>query len=114
MVKNCTGDYVIWLDDDNTIHEDYLQFANNIIDNNYGLLVFKINHNIVGVIPKDDHIVLGEIDTLNVMVKTDIAKSIKWLMQYDADYYFIKDCEKYCLTNTIQIKYIDKIIGNHI
>ena len=113
MVKMCTGDYTIWLDDDNIIYPDYLEYANNTIDKDYGMLIFKIKHNYVGVIPKDIGVVLGEIDTLNVMIKTDIAKSFKWLMQYDADYYFIKECERYCLQTGIPIRYLDKIIGNH-
>ena len=113
MVKMCTGDYTIWLDDDNIIYPDYLEYANNTIDKDYGMLIFKIKHNYVGVIPKDVHMVIGEIDTLNVMIKTDIAKSFKWLMQYDADYYFIKECERYCLQTGIPIRYLDKIIGNH-
>lgn len=113
MIKFCKGDYTIWLDDDNIIYPDYLEYANNIIDRDYGMLIFKINHNYVGLIPKDIGVVLGEIDTLNVMIKTDIAKSFKWLMQYDADYYFIKECERYCLQTGIPIRYLDKIIGNH-
>ena len=113
MISFCKGDYTIFLDDDNIIYSDYLEYANNITDRDYGMLIFKIKHNYVGVIPKDIGVVLGEIDTLNIMVKTDIAKSFKWLMQYDADYYFIKECERYCLKTGTPIRYLDKVIGNH-
>lgn len=113
MIEKCTGDYVMWLDDDNFIFNDYFSFVNSKFEDDYGLLVFRVNHNLAGIIPKSDSIKLADIDTLNVMVKTSIAKKIKWQLLYDADFYFIHDVENYCIENDLKIKFFDKIIGMH-
>lgn len=114
MISKCTGDYVFWLDDDNTIEKDYLSFSNNeIINDNYGMLVFKIEHNICGIIPRNNSIIGGNIDTLNVMVKKSIAQKTVWGLSYDADYFAIKDMEKNCLENNLTIAYFEKLIGVH-
>ena len=113
MMNHCSGDYIFWLNDDNTIVDDYLSFANKNINEKDGLIVFKINHNQVGIILKRNHLNLGDVDVLNVMVITDIAIKNKWQMMYEADFYYIKDVERYCRKNNIPIRYFDKIIGNH-
>ena len=114
MISKCTGDYTIWLDDDNTIEKDYLSFSNNeLINNQYGMLVYKIKHNACGIIPRYQSITGGNIDTLNVMVRTDIAKKTEWGMSYDADFFAIKDMEKNCLENNLMVVYFEKIIGIH-
>lgn len=113
MIKYCTGDYVMWLDDDNDIVSDYLEYANEISEENCGMMVFKINHNTVGTIPFKNDIICSEIDTLNVMVRTDIASKFNWKNDYEADFIFIDTVKKYCNENNIQVKYLDKIIGNH-
>jgi len=114
MILKCNGDYTIWLDDDNTIKKDYLSFSNNeIIENKYAMLICKIMHNKSGIIPKKNEINLAEIDTLNAMIKTDIAKKIIWGTLYDSDFYFIKEAEKHCLKNNLKIGFFEKIIGIH-
>ena len=114
MISKCTGDYTIWLDDDNTIEKDYLSFSNNeLINDQYGMLVYKIKHNACGIIPRYKNITGGNIDTLNVMVKTDIAKKTEWAMSYDADFFAIKNMEKNCLENNLIIVYFEKLIGVH-
>lgn len=113
MMQYCNGDYIFWLNDDNVIVNDYLSFANNNINEGDGLIVFKINHDLAGIIPKENSLNFGDIDVLNVIVKTDIAIKHKWQMIYEADFYYIKDIEKYSLENNIPIRYFDKIIGEH-
>ena len=114
MIKNCTGEYTIWLDDDNDLFFDYLSYANDMIDDDCVLAIFKINHNSAGELPKVNDIRFCEIDTLNAMVKTEVAKNIQWnVMDYGADFHFINDVKKYCIENNIQVKFFDKIIGNH-
>lgn len=114
MHSKCTGDYTIWLDDDNTIEKDYLSFSNNeLINDQYGMLVYKIKHNACGIIPRYKNITYGNIDTLNVMIRTDIAKKTEWGMSYDADFFAIKNMEKKCLENNLIIVYFEKIIGVH-
>lgn len=114
MISKCTGDYTVWLDDDNTIKKDYLSFSNNeLINDQYGMLIYKIKHNACGIIPRYKNITGGNIDTLNVMVRTDIAKKTEWGMSYDADFFAIKNMEKNCLENNLIIVYFEKIIGVH-
>jgi len=114
VISKCKSDYTIWLDDDNIIEEDYLSYAHNEIYNqNYGMLIFKINHNISGIIPKNNKVEYEDIDTLNAMVKTEIAKKITWASFYTADFYFIKKVEEYCLKNDLKIGFFEKIIGTH-
>lgn len=114
MHLKCTGDYIMWLDDDNTIEKDYLSFLNDeIINDQYGMLVCKIHHNICGIIPKNKEIVNCSIDTLNVVVKSDIAKKTEWRLSYDADFYAIKDMENKCLENKLIVVFFENIIGTH-
>lgn len=112
MIQYCTGDYVMWLDDDNTIVSDYFEYANRILKKDSGMGVFKIKHGI-GVIPFQNEIILSQIDTLNVMVRTDVASRFIWENIYTADFLFINEVKKYCLDNKIEIQYLDKMIGIH-
>jgi hypothetical protein len=116
MLKLCTGDYVFYLDDDNDVASDYLSFANRNLRNDVGMMISKVRLRHVGenvIVPYVKEIKQGFIDTLNLMVKTDVAKKYQWRMLYEADYHFIKDCETHCLQNQIPILYVNKIIGNH-
>jgi hypothetical protein len=116
MLKLCTGDYVFYLDDDNDVASDYLSFANRNLRNDVGMMISKVRLRHVGenvIVPYVKEIKQGFIDTLNLMVKTDVAKKYQWSMLYEADYHFIKDCETHCLQNQIPILYVNKIIGNH-
>jgi len=113
MIQNCTGEYVMWLDDDNTIVPDYLEYANRMIKKDCGMGVFKINHNLVGTIPYENEIIFAQIDTLNVIIRTDIASKFVWENIYEADFLFIAGVKRYCLNNNIEIQYFDKVIGIH-
>ncbi len=116
MIKHCSGDYVLYLDDDNDIVSDYLSFANRTLKNDVGMMIPKVRLRHVGenvIVPYVNEIKQGFIDTLNLMVKTELAKKYQWRMLYEADYHFIKDCETHCLQNQIPILYVNKIIGNH-
>ena len=47
------------------------------------------------------------------MVRTDLAKVVKWGLKYDSDFYFIKEIEKLCLEKKLKIVFFEKIIGTH-
>lgn len=114
MLKIASGDYAIFLDDDNTIDPDYFEIANKTMDKTEGMSIFKIRHNIAGVIPRMNEIAVNNIDSLNFMIRMDIAKKFEWIPHlYSADFEYVKECEKYCLANDIYIKYIHNIIGQH-
>lgn len=113
LIKEATGDYLIFLDDDNTILPHYLKIAKDTIDN-HGIMIFRIWHSTASIIPRENAIELGAIDSLNFVVRKDIAQRYEWnLKEYSADYSFIKACEKYCIDNGIAIGYSEQIIGRH-
>jgi len=61
------------------------------------------------VIPRNSAIRLGNIDMLCGMVKTEIAKKIKWkINKPEADYYFYLDVSK-----ITKRKFIEKVLGEH-
>lgn len=114
MIDIATGDYLIFLDDDNTIDSGYFELANALIEGTEGIAVFRIRHNSAGIIPSQDKIELNQIDSLNFMIRMDIAKQFKWILDlYSADFEYVNDCLGYCRANEIQIKYFDNIIGTH-
>lgn len=113
MMYQASGDYFLWLDDDNKIYNNCLEVINNSLDYNDGILINNIKHDEVGIIPKENVLEYYKIDTLNFVVRKDIAKKFKWPNEYWADYLFIKDCEKYCIDNNINIKYDNNLIGEH-
>ena len=118
MIHFCTGDYTLYLDDDNDIVSDYLSYANRSIQDDMGMAIFKVRMRHLGenvIFPYYPEIKKSYIDTLNCIVKTSIAKNIEWKLigEPGADYLFYKDVESHCLKNNIRIRYMNKIIGNH-
>jgi glycosyltransferase involved in cell wall biosynthesis len=113
MIQEAKGEYLIFLDDDNSILPHYLKAAKDSIDN-HGIMIFRIWHNTASIIPRENEIELGAIDSLNFVVRKDIAQKFAWnVMEYSADYSFIKSCEQYCIENGIKIGYSNNIIGRH-
>ena len=113
LMQEATGDYLIFLDDDNSILPYYLQCAKDSIGG-YGIMIFRIWHSTASIIPRENTIKLGAIDSLNFVVRKDIAQRFPWnLNEYSADYSFIKSCEAYCIENEIAIGYSEQIIGRH-
>jgi glycosyltransferase involved in cell wall biosynthesis len=111
-----TGDYILWVDDDNVIYSNYLEIASKKLkeNNNVGILIHKILHDEVGEIPKEHRIKYYDIDTLNFIVKTVLAMDVKWdEWVYWADFNFIKKCEDICTFVGLNIVYGDEIIGEH-
>ena len=113
LIQEAKGEYLIFLDDDNCILPHYLKLAKDSIDGD-GIYIFAIEHSLIGMIPKSNQIKLNEIDSLNFVVRKDIAQKFAWnVMEYSADYSFIKSCEQYCIENGIKIGYSNNIIGEH-
>ena len=111
LIQEAKGEYLIFLDDDNSILPHYLKAAKDSIDN-HGIMIFRIWHNTASIIPRENEIELGAIDSLNFVVRKDIAQKFAWnVMEYSADYSFIKSCEQYCIENGIKIGYSNNIIG---
>lgn len=114
IIDRVTGDYVLWIDDDNIIYKNYLEMAKNNIQKNTGIVIHKIIHEL-GVLPKKKDIIFADIDTLNFIVKTEIAQKVKWKEDlYEADYYFIKECQEICIKENLKVVYSDKLIGEHV
>jgi FkbM family methyltransferase len=94
-------DLVCFIDDDNTISQDFLlKLAQPFLDNpNLVMSACQIDHNLVGVIPQNDEIEFGQIDSLNVMVRSEVAKKHAnlWLQKgptVNHDFLFIEACSK--------------------
>lgn len=110
-----SGDYIIYLDDDNIIYPNFLEILSKNITDKTGMVIHKTYNCLVnGIIPKERKISHGDIDSLSVCVKNDIAKSIKWEKIYEHDYIFIKGCESIINYIGLEIKYIDDLIGEHL
>jgi len=75
LIQEATGDYLIFLDDDNTILPHYLNIAKDTIDN-HGIMIFRIWHSTASIIPRENSIKLGAIDSLNFVVKKILHKDL--------------------------------------
>lgn len=111
-------DYIVFLDDDNIIFPDYLEKMIHGVGS-YDIGICKILH--MGPLPprlcpppivlEGNPPVLQNIDTLQVIVKSDVMKREGWEVDkgYLADGYTI---EKICKNNSFT--YINHILGVHM
>jgi hypothetical protein len=110
------GDLVVFIDDDNIVKENYIEMLLNPFRRNNPNLVMsmcQIQHNLCGVIPQKQEVVFGQIDSLNIMVKTEIAKKHrgKWMQigeKIDHDFKFIEACSK-----EGEFYLVPEILGSH-
>ncbi len=114
--------FVCFVDDDNTVNENYVgELLSQIInEKDYKISYCQIEHVELGkIIPSSSHnegeFVFGDIDSLNFMVDSSLAKKFSYKWEHDIksnfvdhDYQFIKECSK----NT-KSKYVKKILGTH-
>lgn len=104
------GDYVLFWDDDNiyyrhAIVSSYLTALNNDIG------ITRVKHNDI-IIPIEDNIIAGEIDSMCICTKSIFAKTTKWADgggRYN-DYRWISSLIK----KTKSINYSKVIIGEHL
>lgn len=119
LLKKVTGDYVLYLDDDNILYPDYFEKMISNIEQNTAMLICRIHFNdstwVNLVLPREDKIIPCQIDSLNVLIRSDIATKIEWdSMDIGHDHRYIQSCEKIIIDNNLgEIKYIPDVLGNH-
>lgn len=120
-VKKATGNWIVFLDDDNIIYEDFIKETINHLDDSLGMLIYKIkwfgnSHDNNRLIPSSNNIVETDIDTLNAIFNINVC-NIEWLssghLSIYPDYYYFQRAEKYCNDNNYEIKYIDNVLAEH-
>ena len=115
LTKISNGKYLIYLDDDNVIYQNCLQTIVDNLDSNTGMIIFKIDYDgLDHQLPIRNEIVLGKIDTLNIVVDKYYTKYAVWYNYVGHDYEFIKICENNILNHNKNIKFISNILGRHI
>lgn len=109
--------YVCFVDDDNIIYPTYVEKLINAIKQNDAIISYCqiIHSHIDGPIPTTEGFRYGEVDSLNYMVSTMIAKRCrnKWqhpkgreLITHDFD--FINECSKYGTR-----VFVKEVLGEH-
>ena len=111
-----TDTYLYFLDDDNIIHPNLYRLL-DIIENNR-LYTFNIENIDKTIKTKGDIIIIGKIDTGNILIDYNLCKDIRWDNAcnpkdnmgpgYQADGYYICNCYK---KNKDKWIYIDNIFG---
>lgn len=109
-VAAATGKYIVFWDDDNLYYEGALQSTYEEIQNG-DLIIMKVRH-LGRQIPMSKNIIPGEIDTMCICAKSDLAKSTLWADGQGrySDYRWVsKLAQKADL-----ICYSDVVIGEHL
>ena len=114
LLNKTTGDYVIFLDDDNYIYDNHLKIINENIDNS-DILIYHINFENYeySVIPLENKIEHRKIDTLNFVVKRELTTRYKWKKIYESDYLYFKSIEADIVEENGKIKYLSNILAVH-
>lgn len=115
--------YCVFLDDDNILFPHYLEKMFNTIENGLDAVICPIIHlgplsnkffNSVPNIVKGNPPVLQNIDTLNVIVKTEIIKEIGWICEKDENGYCNDGLTYEKLFKNIKYGYVDEILAVHL
>jgi glycosyltransferase involved in cell wall biosynthesis len=106
--------WLLYLDDDNYLDKSAIDNLVNNIKSETGIIIGQIKHELAGWIPQRNEIKLGKIDTLNMFIRSEIAKKIKWDgTYYEHDYGYIIQCNALCLLMGYKLIHIQDIIGFH-
>ena len=114
LLEKTTGDYIIFLDDDNYLYPNHLEIINQNIENS-DMLIYHINFESYqySVIPLVDKIIHEQIDSLNFVIKRELSTRYKWRKIYEHDYIYFKNIEADIVENNGIIKYIPDILAIH-
>ncbi len=111
-LKFAKGEFVFCLDDDNIIRRDYIEkMVDGFTDKETGYVVCQIDYGDGRFIKPQLPLRVGNIDMLNYMVRTDLAKKVGgWIPfdLYEADYIFIAKISKIS-----KGKFVPEILGVH-
>ncbi len=116
-IRYATGQYVTFWDDDNyyfdnAINLDILEYYHIIVHQVYHLTPTQ-NYTIPRTDPARHGFAVGDIDTMCLTVRADIAKKVLWSDHKgkQTDYHWIKKVSAY---PNVAIKYIQCVIGHKI
>ena len=102
--------YVVFWDDDNIYYDNALSIQYNT-SNGYDIGIVKTIHQNL-IIPTYNKIIAGDIDTMCLCVKKDLAIKEKWITNSGkySDFRWVNKL----LKHKPKINYSDKIIGYHL
>ena len=113
MAQLAKGDVIISIDQDDEIYRNCFFRVIEEWDDETGLLIYRINHQ-KGVIPEGEKIEHRNIDTLNGVTKTSIAKRCEYKnIAPSADSRYYKQVEEICKNEGYKIKFIKDVLGVH-
>ena len=113
MAQIAKGNVIISIDQDDEIYRNCFLRIVEEWDEQTGLLIYRINHQ-KGVIPEGEKIKHKNIDTLNGVVKTSIARRCEYKnIPPSADSEYYKQVEEICKNEGHKITFIKDILGVH-
>lgn len=114
MSEKSLGDFIIFLDDDNYLYDNYMETILHNIEDETDMLVYKIDidGHIYPTIPIEHSLEHRKIDTLNFVINKRFL-NIKWTNLYMHDFIHFKTIEYLILKENRKIKYIDNVIARH-
>lgn len=111
-IANARGEYIVFWDDDNIYYQHAL-LSSLATALNHDMGIVRIKHfDCARIIPTGNNIVAGDIDTMCVCVRREIASTEKWADgggKY-SDYRWISKISQRCNS----IRYSPIIIGEHL
>lgn len=116
-IELASGQYICLWDDDNHYYDDALyNFSKSI--KNYEIAIHKIhyykkhrdlNDKVLNIMPKEEKIICGDIDTMNFCVSRKLASKFKWCdyMLYEGDFFWLSKL----IESTDKINFQDHLVG---
>jgi glycosyltransferase involved in cell wall biosynthesis len=117
MLEKVTGNWVLFLDDDNILFNNYLKRMTMEIDDNTAMIVCRIYFNDKEwnnlILPIEDKLIPAQIDHLSILFRADIAKQLMWDNDWGQDHRYINACESIAVSKDLKIKYISDVLADH-
>jgi FkbM family methyltransferase len=116
-LQRITGNYVLFLDDDNVLYPNYINKMVSEINDNTGMIVCRIHFNDKEwnnyILPLKDELRPCFIDHLSILFRSDIAKSLTWDSNWGQDHRYITASENLTKEKGLDVKYIKDVLANH-
>ena len=117
MLRMASGDFILHIDDDNILYDNYLKIMTEQLDDQTGMVVCRIHfndkewHNYV--LPLEDKLQPCFIDQLGILFKAEIGKMFMWDDYFGHDHRYISACERVINERGLKIKYLPNILASH-
>lgn len=116
-LENVERGWVLFLDDDNVLDENACAVIEKELDAAIGILVFKVWHaELNKFVPADPSKMpqYADIDSLSVVINTDVSSFATWQPLYHHDFMYIQNVWAMASHYGYRCEYRDKLIGTHI